>query len=171
MPKELIKEDVDLDCLQPAFRDTVLQLLANCKARGKEYLLNEGFRTWGRSHQLYQAMLNGGPRAAPAGSSAHNYGMAADLVFIKQPSPKRVLSWEPRHYDVLVEEAKKLGLHCGMKNDLCHVGVKGFETTLKLQPLAAVWNRNRQLDTLARLRKVWEEADRIQSSERGVLLS
>lgn len=155
MPAELFKEGVDLDYLEPGFRDSVFLLLANCKAKGKKYLVTEGYRSWARSHALHGAFLGGGPRAAPAGFSAHNYGLAVDAYLILKPSPKRVVSMKAEDFECLISEAKKLGLHCGMKDDLPHVGHPQYVTAKDLKPLKAVWDANPTLDDLNRLKAVW----------------
>lgn len=47
----------------------------------------EGFRSFARSKQLYDAYIAGtGPKAAPPGSSAHNYGLAIDVVLDSDPN-------------------------------------------------------------------------------------
>lgn len=155
MPADLIKSGVNLDLLEPNFRDSVFALLAACRARGKNYLVLEGYRSWGRSHQLYAKYLQGGPRAAPAGYSAHNYGLAVDCALIINPSPKRVVSFADKDFDVLVEEALRLGLAAGLKNDRGHVGLKGYESAQQLEKLKRTWNGVQSARTEDRLKAVW----------------
>lgn len=50
------------------------------------WLVTEGFRSIERSNTLFAAYKAGtGPRAAPGGSSAHNFGLAVDVVFDGDP--------------------------------------------------------------------------------------
>lgn len=50
------------------------------------WVVTESSRTMQRSNKLYiNYKLNGGPRAAPGGISAHNYGMAIDVALDGNP--------------------------------------------------------------------------------------
>ena len=137
MTADLIKR-IDLDLLYAPLRDTVLDCLAACRRRGFDYYVTEGHRTYGRSHVLHQAFLEGiGPRAAPGGRSAHNFGLAVDLV-LDVDVKKRGLqpSWTAEAFDVAGEEATRLGLDWGKRfGDMPHVGWRGFVSAAELRPL------------------------------------
>lgn len=161
MPRDLFLQKLDLDLVYPPFLERLLHVKAMCALRGARYISVSLWRSWGESHQLYLAHLKGGPRAAPAGASAHNYGLASDeALIIREPSPaKRVTSAKPEDFKILVEEAQKVGLHCGMKNDMPHVGWPGFVTGLELRPLSLIWTTNGNLPIPKRLRLVWDHVD------------
>ncbi len=160
MPIDLFRRDIDLGLIYPPFLEKWLDVLAKCQARGKRYLCTQGFRTFGESMQLAAAALKGGPRAAPAGLSAHNYGLAFDTALIIQESPKRVVRWDVKDFDILIEEARAAGLDCGVDyNDTDHFGWGGFSSGKELLPLADLWRTNTQLPLPERLRLVWDYVD------------
>ena len=68
----------DLRALHPFFRDRVILLIEQCKARGIELAVVETFRTHAKQHE-YKSMgrkyTNSG-----AGRSRHQYGLAVDIV-------------------------------------------------------------------------------------------
>lgn len=60
-----------------------------------DWYVTEGVRSFARSALLYNAFLAGGPRAAPPGKSAHNYGKAIDVVLDADPNtPGLQASWD-----------------------------------------------------------------------------
>lgn len=167
MPADLFLKSVDLDYLYPRFLEKLLRAKAAARDRGASYLSTEGWRSMGRSFQLHQAYLEGGPRAAPAGQSGHNFGLCTDEALIIAPSPKRVLRWgrgakfnEPDDYAILQEELAKEGLLSGASyGDWPHVDFPGFVTGVELRPLLDIWNKNNGLQPLPRLQKVWQYLD------------
>jgi len=55
----------------------------------------EGYRSPERSAKLYADYIAGkGPRAAPAGKSAHNFGLAVDVVLDCDPAVGLQPSWD-----------------------------------------------------------------------------
>lgn len=69
---------IDTKMLLPSFKEDVERVLTNSEF---SWYVTEGYRSIERSNQLYQAYVNGtGPRAAPGGKSAHNYGLAIDVA-------------------------------------------------------------------------------------------
>jgi LAS superfamily LD-carboxypeptidase LdcB len=52
-----------------------------------------GFRSLAEQADLYRIYQAGGPRAAPAGQSAHNYGLAIDVVLDSSDRPGLQPSW------------------------------------------------------------------------------
>ena len=71
------RKDVDASLLEPVFRADIEQLLA---ASPHTWLVTSGHRSNAEQSKLWQIHLAGGPKAAPPGRSAHNYGLAVDVV-------------------------------------------------------------------------------------------
>lgn len=63
--------------LDPAFREDVEAFLGKSPYR---WWVSYGYRSLEEQAALYVKYQAGGPRAAPAGRSAHNYGLAVDVV-------------------------------------------------------------------------------------------
>lgn len=63
--------------LDPAFLADVHDLL---EASPHHWVVLSGLRSLSAQKVLHDKHLAGGPRAAPPGSSAHNYGLAIDVV-------------------------------------------------------------------------------------------
>lgn len=73
---ERVQEDIQL--LEPGFYADVHRFLDESPYTW--YVL-EAYRSRARSAELYRAYkFEGGPRAAPPGQSAHNWGLAIDVV-------------------------------------------------------------------------------------------
>lgn len=146
---------VDRTLLYPPFLAKVDAMLAACEARGRRYYAIRGFATFAEQAAVDAA----GPIAAPAGLSQHNYGLAVDFNLdedmakagLQLPNTPRVA----KHFKVLVEEARKHGLHSGADySDSPHVGWPGFVSGRQLGPLKVVWARTIG-DDRARLAAVW----------------
>jgi peptidoglycan L-alanyl-D-glutamate endopeptidase CwlK len=160
MPSELFHKDVNLDLAYPRFLDRLLDAKAAAKARGASYLTTELHRPYERSAALYTLYKRGGPRAAPAGASGHNFGICSDEALIIKPSPRRVIRWDPDDYAILYEELAKSGLLNGSGyKDWPHVDFPGFVTAAQIAPLNKIWNDNPDLPTLQRLQTVWQYLD------------
>lgn len=163
MPSGVFLRKIDLDLIYPPFLERLLVLKARCIARGAKYITTYGFRTWGESHQLYLEHLKGGVKAAPAGLSAHNYGLATDeALVISEPSPStRRTSALVKDFKIMSEEAAKLGLDWGGRfNDAPHIGWPGFVSGDQLRPLLKIWAANSNLPIQERLRLVWDHVDK-----------
>ena len=113
--------DPDWHLLDPGFARAVQTLCARMEARGFEMTLLEGYRSPER-----QATLAASGRT-PAGPfrSLHQYGLAADLGFVRNGRPVATTDpWAARAYEILGLEAGLLGLTWGgawARRDLCHV--------------------------------------------------
>lgn len=149
---------VDLSHIYPPFLERVLVVLARCEARGASYFAVEGFRTYSRSLALQLEHLKGGPRAAAAGKSAHNFGLAFDFAFDAEPQvPGLQPRWAPGDYSILGEEAQRVGLVWGGTfNDSPHVQWPGFVAASELYPLDSAWRASTSLPVLQRLAVVWD---------------
>lgn len=72
---------VDRTLLEPEFAADIDALLA---ADPAHWVVTYGFRTRLEQAALYKKFLEGGPRAAPPGTSAHESGLAVDLTLVVQ---------------------------------------------------------------------------------------
>ncbi len=157
MPSDLYRKDLCLDWVYPPFLERHLELKARCRARGASYLSTCLLRSVTESNLLYAKYRAGGPRAAPGGESSHNFGLAADEALIIAPSPKRVVRWDPGDFDILGEEAGKLGLHWGHGyGDDPHVSWPGFVSAQELAPLLDIWLKSKETLLLPKLQEVWQ---------------
>ncbi|MEJ0055395.1 MAG: M15 family metallopeptidase [Bacteroidota bacterium] len=77
----------DLQSLHPYFRDKILELVRVCRSKGIELAIVETYRTRTKQNE-YKAMGRRYTRAA-AGSSKHQYGLAVDVVPVKDS----VIQW------------------------------------------------------------------------------
>ena len=157
MPTQLFQR-INLDLLMPEFRDPLFQLAANCKARGVDYWASFGYRSFAQQDQMHAAYLAGkGGKAAPAGLSAHNYGIAVDFIKnINFGADHLTPDWSTHSNDILGQEAEKLGFVWGAHfGDPPHVQYKGYVSGTELKPLLAVFNASAGPD-LDRLSKVWD---------------
>jgi hypothetical protein len=71
------RKDVDPSLLEPQFRADLETLLAGSPFT---WLVTSGHRSNAEQSRLWRVHLAGGPKAAPPGKSAHNYGLAVDVV-------------------------------------------------------------------------------------------
>jgi hypothetical protein len=76
----------DLNSLHPIFRDKVIELFRLCKARGIELVIVETYRTHSKQRE-YKAMGKKYTRTG-AGKSRHQYGLAIDIVPLKDSIPQ-----------------------------------------------------------------------------------
>ncbi len=81
---------VDPRLLDPEFHRDVEEFLGQSPFTWR---VTEGYRSQKRSAELYEAYKAGGPRAAPAGKSAHNWGLAVDIVLMGEDGRP---SWNTR---------------------------------------------------------------------------
>lgn len=98
-----------------------------------------------------------GPRAAPAGRSAHNFGLGDDSALDGDlTTPGLQADWAAEGYGILKEEAEREGLHCGAAyNDHGHVSWAHWEGK-KLDLLMPVWNSSKAVSLIPRLQEVWD---------------
>ena len=82
---------VDSTKLEPEFRSDVDGLFSSLTYA---YDVLEGYRSLERSAALYAAYLKGGPKAAPPGKSAHNYGLAVDFALRRDPPLPNLGVWD-----------------------------------------------------------------------------
>ena len=126
--------DRDWKHMDAGFTQVVLKLFAKMEQRGYPMALLEGYR----SPERQEMLASKGPSVtnARAFQSKHQYGLAADLAFMRDG--KLVISerdpWAAAGYKALGEEAESLGLVWGGRwamRDLGHV-----ENAAKISTLA-----------------------------------
>lgn len=109
---------VNLDEYYPPFLELLLEAKDLALSRGVAMYSLYGYRSWALQHQFRLASINGtGGRAAPAGLSFHNYGMADDSVSDAdletaglQLTPEQ---WKPEAFKVWGECVEEVGLVWG----------------------------------------------------------
>lgn len=84
--------NIDKSILNPVFLADVDKFLTDSPF---DWYVLEGRRSFVRSEELWKAYVAGtGPRAAPPGKSAHNFGLAIDVVLDADPDkPGLQASW------------------------------------------------------------------------------
>lgn len=84
----------DPEPLHPGFREDVTTFLA---ASPYTWYVLSGYRSLEEQADLYARYQAGGPTAAPPGRSAHNYGLAVDVVLDVDPNtPGLQPSWNTK---------------------------------------------------------------------------
>ena len=113
---------VDPDQLEPRFRRDVEAVLAADPAR---WLITYGRRTLEEQRKLYEIHLAGGPKAAPPGKSAHNWGLAIDVMLDGNPAPGWQPDWDTNHeawQRLFLTLKKHPRLQSGVRfGDGCHI--------------------------------------------------
>jgi len=98
----------DLQSLHPYFRDKVIELIRVCKSKGIELAIVETYRTRTKQNE-YKALGRKYTRAS-AGSSKHQYGLAVDIVPVKDS----VIQWNSiALWRKIGVQGEKLGLRWG----------------------------------------------------------
>lgn len=98
----------DLQSLHPYFRDKILLLIKNCKAKGIELAIVESYRTHAKQAEYY-GMGKKYTRSI-GGKSKHQYGLAVDVV----PMVDSVAVWDNVIlWKKIGIEGEKLGLRWG----------------------------------------------------------
>lgn len=103
------------DTLEPEFKKLVNMVIMGAEiATGLDWIVTEGRRTMARQQELYdQGRKTSGSivTKAPAGSSAHNYGLAADLA----PKKGGKIWWTAPDsiWKAMADTAVQLGLTAG----------------------------------------------------------
>lgn len=154
---------VDTSLLYPPFYEALQGVLEACMRRGARYVVTHGFRSFEQQRGLYVIHRKGGPRAAPEGLSAHNYGLAVDVVADADPATLAVEpAWKAPAYRVFGEETIKAGLAWGAAfGDSPHAQWPRFVSRSELLPLRNTWQLAPEAyDVKQRLALVWNLVDR-----------
>lgn len=161
-------ERVYLGAYYPPFLERLVEARARAAERGYHYFSIFGWRSWAEQFRLRQAYLTGkGGKAAPAGDSAHQYGLADDCVRdLDTAAPglqlgKNGEAWNAKHYEVWIQELARVGLASGVAyNDRPHANWPGFESRAQLAPLRSIWtNAGAKTPDEVRLRACWAYLD------------
>lgn len=153
MPANQFSQRVNLDYLNPTFLQHILDLLVEAKLLGFIYKVYSGYRSMDEQRVLYQLHVQGGPLAAPAGLSAHNYGLAVDMALLQ---PDGTVSWKDADLAPLADLCKKHQLDWGGHfGDKPHAGMLNYVTGSQLLPLKQIYNLT-QGDELTKLKEVWQ---------------
>jgi len=152
---------VDLDRVYLPFVAVALEVVARCEARGASYVATFGFRSVEEQAELRRFFLAGkGGKAAPAGLSAHCYGLAFDFVRDGDAKPGVQPDWRLPAYRVLGEETVKAGLVWGGSfGDAPHIQWPGYVSGPQLAAL-------RELSAAEGMAAVWARLDTEHSSPR-----
>ncbi|MBX2894164.1 MAG: M15 family metallopeptidase [Cyclobacteriaceae bacterium] len=150
----------DLDALHPYFREKVEQLISICKAKGIELALVETYRTHAKQNE-YKAMGKKYTRSV-GGHSKHQYGLAVDVVPIKDS----VARWDDvKLWKKVGTVGEQLGLRWGGRwrnpYDPGHFewtgGLTSYHLATGLQPQLPKTYRNPCLEEeLASLYEGWQ---------------
>ncbi len=117
---------IDTSRLDTGFFGLLLGFLGACKAHALDLRATMGFRDLVEQAALWDAYQKGGPRAAPPGKSAHNYGMAVDFLAYRKGALLGSSS-EPE-YALMEELAPRYTLKTLRRlNDAGHVELDGWE--------------------------------------------
>lgn len=145
----LLLSRINTELLFPPFFNRLQDLLDEALAARKAYWVIEGYRGYERSDELFaQGRTKPGPivTRARAGQSAHNFGLAGDLVldgFMDRAGLQP--DYRPESYELLRELAPKHGLLWGGAwpglKDLPHVQMPDFVSADDMAPLRAEFSK------------------------------
>jgi hypothetical protein len=146
---DLLLSRVDVSMLYPPFLVRLRAMLDEAwRSSKRSYWVVEGHRSYKRSDELFeQGRTKPGPVVtnAKAGQSAHNFGIAADLVRDSYLDRAGVQpDYRPESYELLGVLCPKHGLVWGGSwrfKDLPHVQLPGYVTALQLAPLRDAFAR------------------------------
>lgn len=138
----LLLSRIDTALLYPPFLEKLRALLDEALAGQRAYWVVEGHRSYKRSDDLFaQGRTKPGPivTRARAGQSAHNFGIAADLVLDGYMDRAGLQpDYRPASYDILASLSSRHGLVWGGAwtfKDPPHIQWPGFVTAEEMQPL------------------------------------
>lgn len=152
---------IDTSLLYRPFFNKVVDLIVNCSSHGKMYVLTSGLRTYDEQNALYaQGRTLPGNRVtnAQGGQSWHNFGIAVDFVYDMDPAtPGLQLSWDPKDYIFLRNEAVKLGLESGLDwiaiKDAPHIQLPLSKNNITMTKLDALYKLGGAKSVFAELDK------------------
>lgn len=111
---------IDTLAMYQPFLERLNALLNACAARGAIYVATSGLRTYAQQDALYakgRTAPGGIVTNARGGQSLHNFAIAVDFCRHKGTEYKGKLNpdWRDSEYEILAEEAEKLGLESGLR--------------------------------------------------------
>jgi LAS superfamily LD-carboxypeptidase LdcB len=114
---------IDRSKLNVEFLGMLLGLFGAISAHGQSFVATYGYRSLELQKELHDKYLAGGPRAAPPGKSAHNYGAAVDLCRLVDGKP----DWQSGDYALLADLAPRYRLTTGAPyKDYGHVELEDW---------------------------------------------
>jgi peptidoglycan L-alanyl-D-glutamate endopeptidase CwlK len=159
MPTALFSR-INLDTLYPPFLQVALEVVERCRQKGALYVATFGYRSANQQAQMHAdwiARKPGAGRAAPAFSSAHQYGLALDFVRDGDEAPGVQPRWDAPAYETLGEEAQRAGLLWGGSfGDRPHMQWPDYLTGRSMAPLRNLYLRASSARSLA---DCWEYLD------------
>ena len=100
----LIWRNIQPRLLEPQFVQDLTDVLGSDPS---DWYVTYGHRTLEEQASLWAKYQDGGPKAAPPGKSAHNFGLAVDIVLDGDPhQPRLQMDWNERHPDWIRMRAK-----------------------------------------------------------------
>lgn len=141
---------VRTDVLYPPFLVRINTMLNRCVARGAFYVATSGRRTYEEQDALYakgRTAPGGKVTNAKGGESEHNFAIALDFARHALPTyaGKLVPEYDDVFYDILGEEAARVGLEWGGKwksiVDAQHVQLSIKRYGIKLADLDIVYRQ------------------------------
>lgn len=116
MPSDLLMR-LDLDKLYAPFLEALLEVLASCRKRGRDFWGTRGFATYAEQMSLWcQGRTQPGKIVtwAKAGESYHNFGLAVDLCpDALHMKPGLQPDWDPAKFEMLGPECFQWSLEWG----------------------------------------------------------
>lgn len=138
----LLVSRIDTTKLYPPFFAALSSMLDELLAGGQSFWAISGFRTYGEQTALWQQGRTAPGKVvthAMGGQSAHNFGIAVDLVRDGLVDRAGIQpSYAPESYEVLREVAPRHGLVWGGSwkfRDNPHVQMPNYVNTKDLEPL------------------------------------
>jgi len=161
-PRPEIFRRVFLGLYYEPFRTRLIELRWTLLRRGYSFWSLAGYRSWAAQHQLRLAYLQRrGGKAAPAGYSAHQYGLADDACLDTDVDREGLQpDYSAAPYAIMAEEAKRIGLAPGLAfGDGPHVGWPGYESAAQLEPLRLHWRSAGNATDEQKLAACWQLVD------------
>ena len=154
---------IDVSRLYGPFLVRLKDALTAAQMRGSDCYPTCGWRSFEEQDKRWKAYKAGtGTRAAPAGMSAHNYGIAVDVVPDGDlAKPGLQADYSTPAYRILGEEVRKSGLVWGDSfGDRPHIQAPDFVRGRHLAVLRRIWQRTHG-DEITRLRATWVHLDNV----------
>lgn len=150
---------IDKTKLYPAFALKLEQLIENCLKRGVSYWVISGLRTWVEQDALYAQGRDKTGKVidktkivtnAKGGQSNHNFSVAVDFCNDKDGNLEDGLqpNWDNTAYQILAEEAEKLGLEAGLHwkfTDADHIQLNLTKHGLSFDMLRTEYLKNKDM--------------------------
>lgn len=166
----LKNKSYDPSKIYPPLLKKLEQLQKNCQARGVDYWMISGFRSMEEQTEIYalgrtkknhdaspsKPMGSIVSKAKP-GQSMHNYGLATDFALDGDKTRAGLQpDWDADKYQILAEEAKKLGLEAGWYwtkfKDSPHIELRLITNGLALKDIQQKYKEGG-------IQKVWSHLD------------